>query len=265
RGGRQGGRSPGRHRLPREQAAHDVEPSLEVAAPVVDADAHRPVLVLAGDREREDEPSGRQRRQRPHLLGDEYGVPQGEEEERAERPVAPLGEETAEERRVLVVGDRRGVVVADEQAVEPGLPGGAGPLDDPAGAPPRVVDEERRSQRHADPHGGQPSDAGARLTWWRPGSSKLASRSARRSPPTRIASTAVASTTSSSCSPLRACSRSKGSPRIVAETPSAPSWPVPAATWWRGPAHPGPAPTSAPSWSSSPGRIGPGPVATSSP
>jgi hypothetical protein len=80
------------------------------------------------------------------MLGDEHRVPQGEQEQGPERRVTPLGEEPAQQRGVLVVGDGRGVVIPDEQAVKTRVAGGDSALDDPAGADAHVVDQERRPE-----------------------------------------------------------------------------------------------------------------------
>jgi hypothetical protein len=70
-----------------------------------DGRAHRGELhLVVTEPALEDEAASRDRGERAHLLGDEHGIPQGQEEEAARRRVAPLGEEPPEDRDVLVVG-----------------------------------------------------------------------------------------------------------------------------------------------------------------
>ena len=61
-------------------------------------------------------------------------MPERQQEERARRTLVPLGEQATDHRDVLEVGDRHVVMVADEQAVEPRVARGPGPLDHPPGA-----------------------------------------------------------------------------------------------------------------------------------
>ena len=68
------------------------------------------------------------------------------------RPVAPLGQQPAEDRGVLQVGRAGDVVVAHEQRVEAGLPGGGRPLDRLADGRPGLDRPVPAAQRHADPH-----------------------------------------------------------------------------------------------------------------
>ena len=75
----------------------------------------------------------------PICSASEHRVPQRQQEQRAGRAVVPLREQPAEHRDVLVVGHRHVVVVADEQAVEPGVGRGPRPLDHPPGARRRSV------------------------------------------------------------------------------------------------------------------------------
>ena len=79
------------------------------------------------------------RRQGADLLGEQHRVPERQQEERAGGLVTPLGEQAADDRDVLVVDARRGgVVVADEERVEPRAVRRSRPLDHPARAGPRL-------------------------------------------------------------------------------------------------------------------------------
>ena len=127
--------------LARAETANDVERVLEAGDASVDVDVHgRELLGAAADGALHDEAPGRDGRQRADLLGDEHRVPQREQVERAGRPFVPLGQQPAEHRGVLVVGDGHAVVVADEERVEPCVACGPRPLDHPprSGAP--IVD-----------------------------------------------------------------------------------------------------------------------------
>ena len=91
------------------------------------------LAVAAADAGLDDERRVGERRQRADVLGDEHRVPQRQQEQAPDRAVAPLGQQPAEHRRVLVVGRRHGVMVAERQRVQLRPLGGLGPLDHPAG------------------------------------------------------------------------------------------------------------------------------------
>ena len=59
------------------------------------------------------------------------GCHKRQQEERADRPVPPLGQQPAQHRRVLVVGAPGRVVLAQEQGLQPGVSRGPDPLDHP--------------------------------------------------------------------------------------------------------------------------------------
>ena len=103
----------------RPQPAQDRERLLEARRALLGIDAHRRELPIGGsDRALQDEAAAAEARQRAHLLGDEHRMPQRQQVERAERSIAPLGEQASHDRGVLVVGLRRRVMVADEERVE---------------------------------------------------------------------------------------------------------------------------------------------------
>ena len=140
--------------LARAEPPHDVERRLEERRSRADRHAERvELLVAAADRALHDERSGRDRRERADLLGQQHRVPQRQQEQRARGPVVPLGEQAPHDRDVLVVGDGHVVVVADEQAVESGGARGPGPLDHPAGALANVHRWVRAAEGDADLHG----------------------------------------------------------------------------------------------------------------
>lgn len=88
----------GGHGLAGEEAADDVQAGLEAGrAPGVVRAHPGELLLVAADGAREDEPTGCERRQRAHLLGDQYRVPEGQEVQRALRPVAPFRQQSPEE------------------------------------------------------------------------------------------------------------------------------------------------------------------------
>jgi hypothetical protein len=143
----------GAHGLAREQATHGVEPLLERRRPVLQVGAHGVELLGAvTDAALEDEASLGDGRERADLLGDEHGLPERQEEQTPRGGVAPLGEQPAEHRHVLVVRGARRVMVAQEQRVEAGPPRRRGPLDHHARAPPRVRCRVGARQRDADFH-----------------------------------------------------------------------------------------------------------------
>ena len=120
-------------------------PASNRADPVAERHPQRGELrVAAAERALEDEAAVGERRQRPELLGGQHRMPEREQHQDARRPVAPLGEEPAHHRGVLVVRERPGgVMVADEQRIETGVARGHRPLDHHAGARPGVVDGPR--------------------------------------------------------------------------------------------------------------------------
>ena len=89
----------------------------------------------------------------PTCSATQHRVPEGKQEQRTRRAIAPLGQQAAEHGRVLVVGHGHAVVVADEQAVEAGVPRGAGLLDHPPRPGTRVVHQVTAAQRDPEPHG----------------------------------------------------------------------------------------------------------------
>ena len=108
---------PARHSFAGEQTAHDVEALLEPRRCARSSVAHPAELLgPATDRGLQDEAAVGDRRQRAELLGEQHRVPQRQQEQDPARFVAPLREQPAEDRDVLVVRARAGgVVVADEQ------------------------------------------------------------------------------------------------------------------------------------------------------
>jgi len=66
----------------------------------------------------DDEGTARDRREGSDLLRDQHRIPQRQEKQAAGGRVAPLGQQAAEDRNVLVIGRRRRVMVADEQGIE---------------------------------------------------------------------------------------------------------------------------------------------------
>ena len=115
--------------LARQQPADDVEARLQGPGPAREPGSHPPELVLAvAQPHLEHEGTLGQGRQGADLLGHQHRVPQGQQEQRPRRPVAPLGQQAAEDRDVLEVGRPGHVVVADEQRVEAGGPGRPGPF-----------------------------------------------------------------------------------------------------------------------------------------
>src|SRR5437867_9416420 len=147
------GEAPGRrHDLAREKPADDRERFLERRRARRQARAHRGELALVvAEAALEDEASPRERRQRPHLLRHEDRIP--ERQEAAGGPVSPLGEQSPEHRDVLVVGHGGRVVVAEEERVEPRLPGRPRALDHPARALTRVLHRVTARERDPGSHG----------------------------------------------------------------------------------------------------------------
>src|SRR5438445_10265559 len=126
---------------------------LEGRGPKFEARAHRRELrLVVAEAAREDEAAACDRREGPDLLGDEHGIPEGQQEQAAGRCLTPLGEEPPEDRDVLVVRARRRVVITDEQGVETGLARGSGPLDHPARALSRILHRMTARQRDSDSH-----------------------------------------------------------------------------------------------------------------
>jgi hypothetical protein len=118
-----------------EEPADDVEVVLERLRPGAEVCTHGPELVVAApDGALQHERPRRDRGQRAELLGRQDRRPQRQEVEGTGGAVTPLGQEPAQNRRVLVVGPAGGVVVADEQGVQAGLPCHGGLLDHPPGA-----------------------------------------------------------------------------------------------------------------------------------
>ncbi len=76
--------------------------------------------------------------------GNRYNAPAG--------AIAPLREQAAEDRRVLVVRSRRHVMIADEQRLESGVARRARLLDHVPRADPHVGDVECTGDRNSDPH-----------------------------------------------------------------------------------------------------------------
>ena len=141
--------------LSREQPPNRVEAGLEARRTTAERHAQGPELVgTAADRGLHHEAPPGDRRQRADLLRQQHRVPERQQEERARGVVAPLREQAADNRDVLVVDARRGgVVVAHEQRVEPGAVRRSGPLDHPARARPRLRDISA-PHRHPDSHSG---------------------------------------------------------------------------------------------------------------
>src|SRR5437868_1696528 len=59
-------------------------------------------------------------------------MPQRKQEQAVGRGLAPFSEKPPEDRRVLIVGRRRCVLIADEQGIERSMACGRGSLNDPA-------------------------------------------------------------------------------------------------------------------------------------
>ena len=154
-----------RHGLTAAQRADDVERGFESLRPFAQRRVEDAELLLAAtDRALQDERAARDRRERADLFGDQHGMPQRQQEQRARGPLVPLREQPTEDRDVLVVGHRHVVVVADEQAVEPGVGRGPRPLDHPLRPDPRVHGRVPTPERRPDVHSRQPR---AKMDPWR--------------------------------------------------------------------------------------------------
>ena len=97
-----------------------------------------------------DEGTVRDGRQRPDLLGHQHRVPQRQQEQAPGRRLAPFREKPPEDRRVLIVGRGRHVLIADKQGIERGTAGRRGPLDHPARSLARIF-HVRVIARERDP------------------------------------------------------------------------------------------------------------------
>ena len=115
----------------------------------------RNCAVIVAEPALEDEAPAHEGGQRADLLGDQHRIPERQQEEAARRLVAPLREQAAQHRHVLVVLARRGVVIADEERVEVGPAGRRRALDHEARARARVLHHvatrQRNPQTHANP------------------------------------------------------------------------------------------------------------------
>src|SRR5215470_8316731 len=106
----------GGDRLAREQALDDVEGLREGGRPLLEIGAHGEELRLAiAKAALEDEAAARDGGERADLLGDQDGIPEGEEEQATRGAVRPFREHAAEHRHVLVVRSGRGVMIAYEE------------------------------------------------------------------------------------------------------------------------------------------------------
>jgi hypothetical protein len=124
---------------------------------VLQGRAHRGELrLVVAETALDDEPAPRDRRQCADLLGHEHRIPQRQEKQAPGRRVAPLGQEPAEDRHVLVVEPGCGVMVTDEERVEIGLSRRRGALDHPACSLARILHRVTARQRDPDSHRGPP-------------------------------------------------------------------------------------------------------------
>ena len=143
-----------RHRFAGEEALHEAEGLFEGRRALLDVGAHGEELRLAiAQTALEDEAAARDGGQGADLLGDEHGVPQGQEKEAARGLVVPLREQPAHHRHVLVVHARRGVMIAHEEGIEADALRGCRALDHPARAFARVRDVVAARERDAELHG----------------------------------------------------------------------------------------------------------------
>jgi len=141
------------HDLAGEQTPDDAERLLERRRPLLDVGAHgqelRLVVAQAG---LHDEAAARDGGERADLLGDQHRVPQRKQEQAPGGLVAPLRQQTAHDRDVLVVRPRCRVVIADEERIEPGTLRGGRALDQEARGLARVANLVGAGQRDADAH-----------------------------------------------------------------------------------------------------------------
>src|SRR5207245_7500713 len=187
-----------RHRFAGEETLHEVEGLFEGRRTLLDVGAHGEELRLAiAQTALEDEAAARDGGQGADLLGDEHGVPQGQEKEAARGLVVPLREQPAHHGHVLVVNARRRVVIAHEERVEAGALRGGRALDHPARALVRILDSVAARERDAESH--RVSPTACRTAW------VVMGRSVNRCPVaslTALAMAAGAATTGGSPTPL---------------------------------------------------------------
>jgi hypothetical protein len=103
------------------------DPLLEAGCPLTQVGSHGPKLAhAAAEAGLDDERSRRHGGESPDLLGQQHRMPQGDEEQTADRAVRPIREKATEHRHVLHVRGRTGgVVVTERQRIE------AGPIGSP--------------------------------------------------------------------------------------------------------------------------------------
>src|SRR5262249_30026610 len=143
------------------EALDDRQRLLEGRRTVLEPRAHRRELrLVVAEAALDDEAAAGDRREGADLLGDEDRIPQRQEEQAAGGGVAPLGQQAAEDRNVLVIGRRRRVMVADEERIEARLARGVGALDHPAGAVARILHGVIARQQVPPLIPGPPSGAG---------------------------------------------------------------------------------------------------------
>ena len=144
----------GTHRFARQEAPDNVERFLESRRTRPHVGAHRgePVVTPA-EPALHDEGALRDGRQRPDLLGHQHRVPQRQQEQAPGRRLAPFREKPPEDRRVLIIGRGRHVLIADKQGIERGTACRRGPLDHPARSLARIFHVRVIArQRDPDPH-----------------------------------------------------------------------------------------------------------------
>ena len=155
----------GAHGLAGQQTPDDVESFLESRWPRPEVGAHRGEPVLApAESALHDERAPSDGGERTDLLGHQHRVPQRQQEQAPGRRLPPFGEKPPEDRRVLIIGRGRHVLIADKQGIERGTAGRRGPFDHPARSLTRVFDVRViAGERDPDPHRVNPQTASSAL------------------------------------------------------------------------------------------------------
>src|SRR5450631_2659352 len=162
--------------LAREQTSKHCQSRLKPCDASAQRHAHGAELVFATTQGTlQDEPPLSEACEGPHLIGQSHRVPQRQQEERANRPFPPLGQQSAQHRHVLVVGAPRAVMLAQEEGLQPRVSRGPDPLDHPTCAGPRIRGAVTASFGYPDVHVNRSSTVSSSEScsslphepWWR--------------------------------------------------------------------------------------------------